>query len=73
MYAYPNYNAQSNWSIIESSSDKLKAMPISFGTDFKKFICRRWTTGKNGDLQQKKNLREGNLVWLAEDSDKQGY
>ena len=45
----------------ENSFDKLKPMQISYGTDFVKNIC------------QLKTLKEGDLVWLTEESDKRDY
>ena len=57
-FAYPIYHAQRNLWIIESSSDKLKFMQISYGIDFIKNICQLWKIGKNGNLRRTKSLKK---------------
>ena len=58
MFACRTYYALKNLSIIKNTFDKLKIMQISFGKNFEKIICQRWTTGKKGNLQQTKSLQK---------------
>ena len=72
-FAYPTYHAQKNLLIIESSFETLKPLKILIWDRFCKEYLPTLNNRQKWRSTANETLKEGDLVWLIEDSDKRGY